>query len=488
LTSKVIKAGKIVLIGSFISRGISALSSIILARLLFENDYGALVIATIFTGLISQIGGMGYEIYYLQYKGSEEEKAKVLDQVFNLRLVTNAIMFIIQIIIGFGLILLTDDKMSGGIILIMSFSLLLEGFNAPNEVILKNRMDFRKITIGNILKEFFSTIGKVGGALIGIGGYCFGIGPVLGSLTRMIYLLKVQKYRPERFNWNKLIIKRVFDFGKQVLFGSLAMYLVKQIDRILLSSFYPKNVVGQYGFASNISSAPFNYLVSPQQALVMTFIATYNRKKSQLLENLMMMERLISLFFIPFSAFILIFSNEFIVLLFSDRWLSVLPIFRLLVLYYAIQSITFPFSGVLTGIGMPHINTKLVIWRVVFLLPALILVSLLFRNDIMNYVLVFCIISALFDIIKVVISISKINEDCNISLRNFRFEVISLLMILCIYLTNFDQNSIYVKIISTACFLIFYLTSIFVIDFVRTKNSVTILGKAIIERSIKKST
>jgi len=322
LTSKVIKAGKIVLIGSFISRGISALSSIILARLLFENDYGALVIATIFTGLISQIGGMGYEIYYLQYKGSEEEKAKVLDQVFNLRLVTNAIMFIIQIIIGFGLILLTDDRMSGGIILIMSFSLLLEGFNAPNEVILKNRMDFRKITIGNILKEFFSTIGKVGGALIGIGGYCFGIGPVLGSLTRMIYLLKVQKYRPERFNWNKLIIKRVFDFGKQVLFGSLAMYLVKQIDRILLSSFYPKNVVGQYGFASNISSAPFNYLVSPQQALVMTFIATYNRKKSQLLENLMMMERLISLFFIPFSAFILIFSNEFIVLLFSDRWLS----------------------------------------------------------------------------------------------------------------------------------------------------------------------
>ncbi len=142
MSSKVIEAGKVVLIGSFISRGISALSSIILARLLFENDYGALVIATIFTGLISQIGGMGYEIYYLQYKGSEEEKAKVLDQVFNLRLVTNAIMFIIQIIIGFGLILLTDDKMSGGIILIMSFSLLLEGFNAPNEVILKNRMDF----------------------------------------------------------------------------------------------------------------------------------------------------------------------------------------------------------------------------------------------------------------------------------------------------------------------------------------------------------
>ncbi len=66
MTSKVIKAGKVVLIGSFVSRGISALSSIILARLLFENDYGALVIATIFTGLIAQIGGMGYEIYYLQ--------------------------------------------------------------------------------------------------------------------------------------------------------------------------------------------------------------------------------------------------------------------------------------------------------------------------------------------------------------------------------------------------------------------------------------
>jgi len=487
LTSKVIKAGKIVLIGSFISRGISALSSIILARLLFENDYGALVIATIFTGLIGQIGGMGYEIYYLQYKGSEEEKAKVLDQVFNLRLVTNAIMFIIQVIIGLGLIMLTDDKMSGGIILIMSFSLLLEGFNAPNEVILKNRMDFRKITIGNILKEFSSTIGKVGGALIGIGGYCFGIGPVLGSLTRMIYLLKVQKYRPERFHWNSLVIKKIFVFGKQVLFGSIAIYLVKQIDRILLSSFYPKNIVGQYGFASNISSASFNYLVSPQQSLVMTFIATFNRKKSQLLENLMMMGRLISLFFIPFSAIILIFSNEFVILLFSDRWISVLPIFRVLVLYYAIQSITFPFSGVLTGIGMPYINTKLIFWRVVFLLPALILVALFFSNNIINYVVVFCIISVLFDLIKVIISISKINEEGKIPLRNFSFEGISLLMVLCIYLVNFDQNSYYGKTISTALFLIIYLIGIFMIDYSRTKKSVTILGKAILERSIKKS-
>lgn len=487
MTSKVIKAGKIVLIGSFISRGISALSSIILARLLFENDYGALVIATIFTGLIGQIGGMGYEIYYLQYKGSEEEKAKVLDQVFNLRLVTNTIMFFIQLLIGLGLLLLTDDKMSGGIILIMSFSLLLEGFNAPNEVLLKSRMDFKKITIGNILKEFSSTVGKVGGALLGIGGYCFGIGPVLGSLTRMVYLLKVQKYRPERFNWNGPVIKKIFDFGKQVLFGSIGIYLVNQIDRILLSSFYPKNIVGQYGFASNASSAPFTYLISPQQSLVMTFIATANQKSGKLLGNLMLMQRLISLLFIPFLAMILIFSREFITLLFSERWIDVLPIFKVLILYYALQSITFPYSGVLMGIGMPVINTRLVIWRVVFLVPALISVAILFGDNILNYVLVFCLISVLFDIVKVIISIRRIDYEDKISIRKFTFEILSLLLLICVYLITYKHNDIVIKTITVTLFVAIYLSIIFFIDYDRTKKSVTILGQSILERFIKKT-
>ncbi len=477
MSSKVIEAGKVVLIGSFISRGISALSSIILARLLFENDYGALVIATIFTGLISQIGGMGYEIYYLQYKGSEEEKAKVLDQVFNLRLVTNAIMFIIQIIIGFGLILLTDDKMSGGIILIMSFSLLLEGFNAPNEVILKNRMDFRKITIGNILKEFFSTIGKVGGALIGIGGYCFGIGPVLGSLTRMIYLLKVQKYRPERLNWNKLIIKKVFDFGKHVLFGSAAMYAVQQVDRILLSLFFPKNIVGQYGFAWGVGAAPFTYLVSPQQQLIMTYTTRYKSGDTTLFKKLIIVQRIISLLILPVMIVLVVYTREFISLIYSERWFHVAEIVKLLLVYYTVLSLLFPFTSLLTGLGYPHITSKISFIKAGFLIVLLLGVINIWQGELIAYIIAFCSISLIFDIIKVALGIKKTALTLIEYLSNEKYEIVLVLLIAVLGFFSVTIHSVAIKGLVVMCYLLIYFFFFFVIDRKKSKAAIKVLIK-----------
>ena len=99
MSSKAIASGKVILIGSFLSRGITIISSIILARYLVEQDYGALVLSTIFAGFITQIGGMGYEMYYLQHKGSDEDAKVILDQVFNLRLITNSILFVVFIMI-----------------------------------------------------------------------------------------------------------------------------------------------------------------------------------------------------------------------------------------------------------------------------------------------------------------------------------------------------------------------------------------------------
>ena len=182
--SKVVLAGKSVLIGSFISKGISLVSSVVLARLLMPEDYGALVLSMLIAGLIQQIGYMGYELYFLQYKGSQEDRYDILEQVFNLRLVTNILLGSIQFIIGLIIFFYSDDFISGGIVLFLSVSLVIEGFNTPQETLLKDDFEFKKITIGNVYKELFSTIGKIVGAYLGFGGLVFGLGPFFGSIVR----------------------------------------------------------------------------------------------------------------------------------------------------------------------------------------------------------------------------------------------------------------------------------------------------------------
>lgn len=477
MTSKVIKAGKIVLIGSFISRGISALSSIVLARLLYADDYGALVLSAIIAGLITQVGNMGYEIYYLQFKGSEEEKRQVLDQVFNLRLITNFLLFVIQAIAGLGMVLFTKDKMSGGIILLLSFSLIFEGINAPNDTILKSNMEFQKVTIANIIKELFSTLGKIGGALLGIGGYCFGAGPLLGSLSRMIYLLKVQKFKPDYFHWNKPVAKGAFDFGKNNLLGSAGMYLVQQTDRIFLNIFFPRNIVGQYGFAWSNAAAPFNYLVMPQQQLILTYITSFKRNDSFLFERLLVIQRLITIILYPILAVSMFYTEDVIRVLFSERWLEVAPIVRILLLYYSVLSIIFPYNSLLTGLGFPQINARLVLIKASILIPLLLLVAVLFKSQIIPYLVVFCIVSIAFDLIKSFLGIKKTGIRFNNAIRMFTNEIVLVLILSIGYLLNHLNSIHFIHIYTLAGTLLLYFVFLFIIDKKRTVQALKLIIK-----------
>jgi O-antigen/teichoic acid export membrane protein len=434
--SKVVTSGKAVLLGSFISKGISLISSIVLARLLFEKDYGAMLLSSIFAGLITQIGGMGYELYFLQHKGADEERRKVLQQVYNLRLCTNFFMFIIQASIGFYLFIYTDNRTSGSILMLISISLILEGFNSPQETLLKDKMEFRKITIGNILKELFATIGKVSAAFLGFGGLSFGFGPILGSLARLLYLLKVQPYKHDYFIWDKVKIKEIFHFGKHVLFGSAAMYLAQQIDRIFLSIFFPQNIVGRYGFAVGNASTISNYLLMPQGQLNLTYVTRYQAGESILFDKLKVIQTSTIILLLPVYVFGSIFLNEIIFYIFSDKWMSSKSIVEIFLVFYIVNLLYGTYMNVLTGLGKPKVNNFIVIIKAIVLVPTLYFVANL-TNSIQYYALAFVLISSAGDFFKLFLSLQAIGVSFKLYLKkiklDFLFLALSILTIACSY-------------------------------------------------------
>lgn len=481
MSSKAIASGKAILIGSFLSRGITIISSIILARYLVEQDYGALVLSTIFAGFITQIGGMGYEMYYLQHKGTDEDAKVILDQVFNLRLITNAILFVVQSIIGLVLYFFYKDTVSGLILIMMSISLVIEGLNTPHETLLKKEMNFKKITIGNIYKELFTAAGKIGFAIAGFGGLCFGIGAIIGSIVRMIYLFKVQKYRPSYFSFNKPVAKKIFDFGKHVLIGSAGMYLVQQIDKIFLAKFFPKNIVGQYGFAWSNASMPFNYLVSPQGQLIMTYISTHDGNKRNLYFKLSTIQKLISIVLFPILIIGIIFTKPLIILVFGIKWVSVVGLIKILLIYYSLLSIIFPFNALLTGLGYPAIVSKITTIKAIFLIVALLVAGMYFNTTILIYTTVFCVISLIFDFIKSILGILKIEiklieiiKSNVVNLFNFSLLLISLIA------TQFIKTNTELILIVVINLVVFIITNYF-FDKKITLEAISLISKKIIK-------
>lgn len=474
--SKIRKAGKVVMFGSFASKGISLISSIILARYLFEEDYGAMVYSAIFAGLISQIGSMGYEIYYLQYKGSEQQRRNVLEQVYNLRLTTNLILFVTQLLIGLYFSFFTQNVMSGKLLIILSFSILLEGFNSPQEALLKDKMEFSKITISNLLKELFSGIGKVVSVFFGFGAIAFGFGPLLGSTVRLIYLRRVQSYKHEFFNWNKREIKRIFGFGKHMLFGSAAMYVVQQIDRIFLGIFFPSNLIGRYGFAWGNASMPFNYLIMPQSQLTLTVISKMESHDRNLFEKLNVLSRGIMLIFVPLTIVGIYFNEEIILLLFSAKWLIASNVVKVLLVYYLILSVTFPYAYLLTGLGYPDLTSKITVWKAVVLIIALYIYSAICEANLVVYTVIFVSVSIVFDLIKMFKGINKLKVMFFDIISTLKFEIlITLLITIFSILVMFDVYFEF-KLFSSLTLLLTYFIFFFFIDGSRSIEAINLIS------------
>ncbi|NVJ86762.1 MAG: oligosaccharide flippase family protein [Algoriphagus sp.] len=455
--SKVVSAAKSVLIGSFISKGISFISTIILARLLFPEDYGSLLLATIITGLIGQIGSMGFELYYLQFKGEKSEREKLLKQVYFLRVIMNFILFLIQFIAGIVLIVLFSEKISGGIIVLLSFSLMIEGFNSPQETILRDQINFKKITIGNIYREIFGTLAKIASAFWGLGGLSFGIGPVVGSVIRLFYFRYVVKYQPGKIFIDRKIAVNIFNYGKYMLFASAGNFLVQQVDKFVLASFFSKEIVGRYTFSWNFASMPFNYLIVPQAQLNMSYITRFKAGDYVLFDKLSIIQKMIFFIFFPVTLFLLFFVEEAVVFLFSDKWIETVPIVSILLVYYAFQSITFPFSGVLNGLGRPDINSRILVSRAIVLVISLLLVSFLY-SDIITYTYVFVGVSLVFDIIKIIKTFNLIGVLNNSVFFKFQLDILFFLLICLMYFLNIE-NEIYRLFLFVFLIMVFFISS-----------------------------
>ncbi len=467
--SKVVLAGKSVLIGSFISKGISLVSSVVLARLLMPEDYGALVLSMLIAGLIQQIGSMGYELYFLQYKGSQEDRYDILEQVFNLRLVTNILLGSIQFIIGLIIFFYSDDFISGGIVLFLSVSLVIEGFNTPQETLLKDDFEFKKITNGNVYKELFSTIGKIVGAYLGFGGLVFGLGPFFGSIVRFFYLKNAVDYKPKYFNWKKSILIKPFYFGLHNLIGSIGMYFIQQTDKIFLSTFFDKTSVGYYTFSWSNASIINNYVINPQGQVILSFITKYKSGDKNLFYKLNILMRLFVVIVIPIMIFLGGYINDVVVIVFTEKWIPSIPLIRVLLVYFTINIAFSPYMSVLTGLGYPRINTRLVFQRAIVLIPSIFLIA--YNGlDLFYYLLTFVTINVIFEFIKVKTATKKMGISTTILFKNvwIDFLVVSLTIFSVIFL-----NGLSVLPIVLIVFIILFL------DFNKTKSAYDI-GKRVL--------
>ncbi len=356
--SKTRKSGVAILGWSMISKVLVMLSSIVLARLLFPEDYGYMAVAMLFDGFFNLFTITGFETYYVQKRDlSPEDDMILLGKVFFLRIRQSIVLFVLQLGLGIGLYFFKDQTL-GWMLMILSTNHLLNLVGKPEETYLTKRIDLTKVALSNFLRDTVSSVAKIGFAYAGFGALSFVIGQTIGVLPR-IYILKKAISLEVKVVKQGEDLREIFKFGQAVFMNTVGAFLTSQADSAILAAFYPKRDLGLYQFARKQSSLLFNIILAPLASFILSYISKLKQQPDQLNKKFDAIGLLIMYFITPGFVFLMFHLREFVVLVFSDKWVDSIDITQIFLFYYIIQFITYPSGYILTAIGKPGIKAKI---------------------------------------------------------------------------------------------------------------------------------
>jgi O-antigen/teichoic acid export membrane protein len=355
MTDKTISTPIVAALWSFVQRiggiAISFISNIILARLLFPEDFGTIGLIVVFSSLADTLVDAGLGSALIQ-------KNKVTKQDLSTVFTTNIVFSIILFTIIFIAAPFISDYV--GVegfdiyLRVQVLTILLRALYVVEFSLLNRELRFKDLAKINVISSFFSVIVAVIFAYRGYGVWSL----IIKNISLQLILVFLYKYFIKvsvSLNFNKKSFWELFNFGGYVSLTYLLDFIFSNIVTLLLGKRYSVKDLGYYTQANSLRQIPINTLSLVVGQVMFPFFSKFQNDNQRVIDSMRKTVLLISFSIFPILLFLVLFAEPIIVLLFSDKWLPSAKIFQILCFSGLVNALIHANRSVLKSLGYSKI-------------------------------------------------------------------------------------------------------------------------------------
>lgn len=403
----------------------------VLARLLLPEDYGLIGMITVATGFLLVLKDFGFGAALVQKKEVEEIEYV---SVFWL----NVFMGItLAIIVFFSAPLIASFYNEPQLIPITKYMSL--GFILNSIIVVPNNILYKKIQFKNLFIIDISSLLISGCVGIVFAYYDWAYWSLVAQsltsqLVSLIIVFYLSRWKPSfQFSWQALT--GFTSFSLPLIADSSINYWVRNIDNLLIGKYLGKSDLGYYSKAYNLMLLPVRQLSGTIKKVMFPSFSLIQDEIERLGKIYLKITRVVAFITFPIMGIMFSASEDIILFLFGDNWAACIPIFKILCLLGAFQSIA-TLSG---NIYLAQGKTKLML-RVGLFTRSIMIISMvmgLIIGGLMGIVYGYSISSSLM----VIFEFYFVGQIINIRLKEILINllpyfIISLIMILSLELTK----------------------------------------------------
>lgn len=339
----------------------------VLARLLLPEDYGLIGMITVATGFLLVLKDFGFGAALVQKKEVEEIEYQ---SVFWLNVLMGILL---AILVYFSSSLIADfyeEPQITSIAKVMSFGFILNSLTVVPNNILYKKIQFKNLFIVDFLSVLF---GGIIGIVLAYYNWAYWSLVAQSLSTQIISLLVVlylSGFKP-KFQFSRKSLAGFSDFSLPLIADSSINYWVRNLDYLLIGKFIGKAELGYYSKAYTLMLLPVRQLSGTIKKVMFPSFSLIQDQTERLGKIYIKITSVVAFITFPLMGIMFTLSDNIILFLFGENWSASIPIFRILCLLGAFQSIATLSSNIYLAKG----KTKLML-RVGLVTRSIMIISM----------------------------------------------------------------------------------------------------------------
>ncbi len=355
---------------SIVTLGLGFVRSVLLARLLAQEDFGVVALALFFLSVSNQLGGFGLTSALVHRTDDLEE---AIPTHFILSIGFGILTFIVVLLLSPILLYLYSDQPQM-VWALIGFSAvdLFRAVNATPQAVLYKDLDFGYIATVDVISAVVMTFVAPLAAWAGLGFWSLVVERAAGVITRSSMLWVIRRPWRPRWHFSTAMARWFLRFGGFVFATRGITFLLDQFDDFWTGTALGPAQLGYYSRAYEFAHYPRRVVANPVMTVFFPAFATLQHNRLKLSQAFY---RVVSLIvragFLLAGAFMLV-APEFIRIFLGERWMPMAFTFRLMLVYTLVDPILNAAGQLTVAVGAPQARTWISLAQLAFFVPAVI--------------------------------------------------------------------------------------------------------------------
>lgn len=311
-----------------IAQGVSFFVSLILARILLPEDYGAVAVVTVFIEIANILLSSGLNVALIQKKDITQEE---ISTVFYCNLLLSLLLYVIMYAAAPYIANRYQLEILIPVLRVFALRLPIAAFQSIQCAIVSRNLEFKKFFLSTIGGTLCSAVVGIVMAVKGYGVWALVWQYLTNTIIDTLILAITVRWRPT-MQFSMSAARPLISYGWKIMITDFIGTVFNNLSSMIIGVRYTTTDLAYYTKGKQLPYLLRNNIYTTLISVLFPAMAKVSDNYDAMKQMASRSIQVLSYIIYPFMVGMMVIANNLVVLLFTEKWILMVPFIRIVCL------------------------------------------------------------------------------------------------------------------------------------------------------------